>query len=74
MMITFKKPDEVIFNRIDLIKAILNHTNTPKKEYKITIRNQSKSCVNISNAATVWLRDVCIRLELWRKRGWISVF
>lgn len=52
-MITFKKPDEVIFNRIDLIKAILNHTNTPKKEYKITIRNQSKSCVNISNAATV---------------------
>ena len=39
-MIAFKKPDEVIFNRIDLIKAILNHTNTPKKEYKITIRNQ----------------------------------
>lgn len=36
----FEEPDEVIFNKDDLAEAILNHTDTPKDKYRITIRNQ----------------------------------
>ena len=39
-MISFSKPDEVLFNREDLKKAILMKTNKPKNVYKISIRNQ----------------------------------
>jgi len=42
-MIYYNKPDDVFFNRGDLSRAILNKTNKPKAEYKVSIRNQYPS-------------------------------